>query len=261
MSLFKRGTIWWSYFYRDGTRYQQSTGTANRREAELIEAKLKAEVTNRRFQIVQVDSQITVGDLATRFLASNAVRDHHPYRLRMLLPFFGDIPVVRLTKPLTEEFRKRRQAEDSVKDATVNRDLSTLRHVLYWAVTEHLLVANPLARLRLPRERRTMKPVLSVAEEQLLLPAAPAHLRRMIIAALDTGMRHGEITSQRWEDIDLSRKLLFVSHRRRRTGRAGKSRSPAGYSICLRPAPSRTGSPSITWAGRSTTSGGAGSCR
>jgi len=59
-----------------------------------------------------------------------------------------------------------------------------------------------------------------VAEEQLLLGSAKDHLRVMVIAALDTGMRRGEITSQRWEDIDFSRKLLFVT----------RSKTPEGES-------------------------------
>ena len=42
----------------------------------------------------------------------------------------------------------------------------------------------------------------------------------MIVAALDTGMRRGEITSQRWEDIDFPRKLLFVT----------RSKTPEGES-------------------------------
>src|SRR5262249_28074528 len=53
VSLFKRGDVWWSYFYRDGIRHQYSTGASNRRQAETIEAKLKEEVNNKRFQIVQ----------------------------------------------------------------------------------------------------------------------------------------------------------------------------------------------------------------
>jgi hypothetical protein len=70
------------------------------------------------------------------------------------------------------------------------------------------------------RERRIRRQVLSVAEEILLLAAAKDHLRAMIIAALDTGMRRGEITSQLWEDIDFSRKLLFVT----------RSKTPEGES-------------------------------
>ena len=196
MSLFKRGSVWWSYFYEDGIRHQSSTGTSNRRQAETIEAKLKEEVTNQRFQIVKADPAMTFGELAARFIASGSVRPHHLYHLKFLLPFFSETPVLRLTKSLTDEFRKQRQAGSSTKDATVNRDLSVLRHILYWGVDEQLLLTNPLARLRMARERRIRRQVLSVAEEISLLAAAKGHLRAMIIAALDTGMRRGEITSQ-----------------------------------------------------------------
>jgi len=95
-----------------------------------------------------------------------------------------------------------------------------LRHILYWGVDEQLLLANPLARLKMARERRIRRQVLSVTEEILLLAAAKDHLRAMIIAALDTGMRRGEITSQRWEDIDFSRKLLFVTRSKTPEGEA-----------------------------------------
>jgi len=221
VSLLKRGDVWWSYFYKDGIRHQYSTGTANRRQAETIEAKKKEEVNARRFQIVEADPNMTFGALAARFIASGSVRPHHIYHLKFLLPCFSDIPVLRLTKSLAEEFRRvRKNFNPSIKDATINRDLSVLRHILYWAVDEQLLVANPLARMKMARERRTRRQVLSVAEERMLLGAAKDHLYAMIIAALDTGMRRGEITSQRWEDVDFSQKVLFVT----------RSKTPEGES-------------------------------
>ena len=66
MSLFKRGSVYWSYFYLDGVRHQASTGTANRRQAETIEAKLREEANAQRFQVVQADPRTTVGELAAR---------------------------------------------------------------------------------------------------------------------------------------------------------------------------------------------------
>jgi integrase len=212
VSLFKRGNVWWSYFYEEGIRHQSSTGTSNRRQAETIEAKLKEEVNNRRFQIVQTDPDMKFGELAACFIASGTVRPHHLYHLKFLLPFFSETAALRVTKSLTDEFRRQRHSGNTIKDATINRDLSVLRHILYWAVDEQLLAANPLARMKMVRERRTRRQVLSIAEEQLLLGAAKDHLRAMTVAALDTGMRRGEITSQRWEDVDFSRKLLFVTH-------------------------------------------------
>jgi integrase len=213
VSLLKRGNVWWAYIYRDGIRHQSSTGTSNRRQAEIIEAKLKEEVNKRRFQIVETDPNMRFGELSARFIASGSVRPHHIYHLKFLLPFFSEFPVLRITKSLADDFRKARQHHNpSIRDATINRDLSVLRHILYWAVDEQLLTANPLARMKMARERRTRRQVLSVAEEQLLLVAAKNHLCAMTIIALDTGMRRGEITSQRWEDVDFSQKVLFVTH-------------------------------------------------
>jgi integrase len=221
VSLLKRGDVWWSYFYKDGIRHQYSTGTANRRQAETIEDKLKADINNQRFQIVEPDRQMTFGELAERFSASGSVRKHHKYHLKFLLPCFSDIAVLRLTKSLADEFRRvRKEQNPAIKDATINRDLSVLRHVLYWAVDEQLLAQNPLARMKMARERRTRRQVLSIAEEQVLLGSAKGHLRTMIVAALDTGMRRGEITSQQWEDVDFSRRLLAVT----------RSKTPEGES-------------------------------
>jgi len=122
---------------------------------------------------------------------------------------------------MADEFRcLRRATNPAIKDATINRDLSVLRHILYWGLDEQFIPTNPLARLKMARERRTRRQVLSVAEEDLLVPAATGHLHAMILMALDTGMRRGEITSQRWEDIDFTRRLLFVT----------RSKTPEGES-------------------------------
>jgi integrase len=218
LSLWKRGNIYWAYFYVDGVRRQESTGTTNRRKAEVILQRLKEEANDRRFQLVEMDPDITFGDIAARFVGSGVARPHHLYHLKLLLPYFGNYPVLQITKNSAAEYRRSRMRGKTIKDATVNRDLSVLRHLLYWATDENLIAANPLARMRLERERKIRRHVISLAEEQRLLEAAPEHLQRIIVAALDTGMRRGEITQQRWEDLDLARRLLFVT----------KSKTPEG---------------------------------
>ena len=217
----KRGNVWWVYLYRDGSRFQYSTGTGNRKRAEKIEDKLKQEMNDRRFQLVEADPTMTFGALAARFVASGSVRPHHLYHLKFLLPYFCDFPVLRITKSSADEFRKARHTRNpAIKDATINRDLSVLRHVLYWAVDEQLLAANPMTRMKMARERRIRRQILSLAEEVLLLGVAKGHLRAMIFIALDTGMRRGEVTSQRWEDVDFSQKILSVTHSKTPEGEA-----------------------------------------
>lgn len=214
MTLYKRGNIFWSYFYIDGVREQHSTGTGNRRNAETIERKLKEDANLRRHRVdaVDIDPDVTFGEVSALFIANAGPKPFHLGRLKHLLPFFADLPVLRITKATVREYREERlRNKKTLTEATLNRDAAVLRHILYWAVDEGLLMANPLSRLRLVRERRVKRSVLGLTEEEKLLAAAPEHLQRMILAALYAGLRRGEVLNQVWEDIDFDRRVLSVT--------------------------------------------------
>ncbi len=171
MSLWKRGGVWWSYMYRDGIRHSRSTGTGNRREAERIEQKFKDELNTATHQLPRLDLQMPFAVLAGRFLAEGAPKPYHRGRLKVLLPFFGEIAIGSFTKNLAIRYRQYRHSKRTLTETTVNRDLECLRHILFWAVDEGLLPTNPLSRMRLERERKKKRPVLSLPEEELLLTA------------------------------------------------------------------------------------------
>jgi integrase len=220
MSLYKRGGVYHSYVWQDGVRYQKSTGTANRQKAQLIDQRFKVELNLQRHQIRQPTPHMTFGEVAARFLAEGTPRAYHVDRLKLLLPFFSECAVGSVHKGMVREYRARRHAAKQVSDTTINRDIEALRHILYWAVEEGFLPSNPLSHVPMERERRKPRPVLSVAEENPLLAAAAPHLKPIIIAALDTGMRRGEILHERWEHVDLGRQLLFVTRAKTAEGEA-----------------------------------------
>ena len=99
-----------------------------------------------------------------------------------------------------------------LSETTINRDIEVIRHLLFWAVDEGFIPANPIARIRMVRERRKRRSVMPVAEETKLLLSCAIHLVAIVILALDTGMRRGELLHQCWEDVDFDRRLLFVTH-------------------------------------------------
>ncbi len=220
MSLFKRGKVYWSYVWVDGVRHARSTETSNRRLAEQIDQQHREELRLRGTQFPNLKPDMRFAELAGRFLNEGSPKEWHQDRLKVLLPFFANHEIGRITKGLIRQYRQRRHAEKQLTETTVNRDIECLRHILYWAVDEGILPANPIARIRLERERRKKKPVLSPAEEALLLAAAAPHLRDITIFALDTGMRRGEILNQRWEDVDFPRRLLYVTHSKTPEGEA-----------------------------------------
>jgi len=121
------------------------------------------------------------------------------------------VPIGRITKSMTADYRRHRHAAKTVTDTTINRDLQALRHMLFWAVDEGLLQSNPLSRLRLVQERGKPRSILALEDEGRLLAAAAPHLRQLIVASLDTGMRRGELFHQLWEHVDFNRKLLSVT--------------------------------------------------
>lgn len=220
MALYKRGSVYWSYVRIDGVRYAKSTGTGNRREAEQIDQRFKNELNLKRQGIRQLAPDKLFAELAALFLASGTPKPYHIDRLKLLLPYFGATPIGRIYRGMTEDYRRHRHAEKNITDTTINRDLEALRHILFWAVDEGFLSANPVSRMRLVTERRKPRLILSLADERLLLAAAAPHLRQIITLAVDSGMRRGEILNQIWEHIDFTRQLLYVTRSKTAGGEA-----------------------------------------
>jgi len=211
MTLYKRGNVYWAYVYQDGVRHAKSTGTANRRQAGLIEQRFRDELNLKREGMSELAPEMTFAELAARFLAEGDPRPYHLDRLKVLLPYWGEVLIGRITKGQARDYRRARHAAKKVSDSTINRDLEALRHMLFWAIDEGIITQNPLTRMRLVTERRKPRIMVNLEEEQKLLAAAAPHLRSIIVAALDAGLRRSEILKQRWEHIDLTRRLLYVT--------------------------------------------------
>lgn len=211
MNLFKRGNVWWVYVQIDGVRSHKSTGTGNRRQAETIGKSFEDELNIRRHNLPAFQPEMTFDELAARFIGEGLAKPYSLERLKHVLPFFGEYALVKIDKAAVRRYRQQRHAASEITIATANRDVGVLRHMMYFAVEEGFITSNPLARMRMERERRTKKPILSYREETALFTGSAVHIQRIIIAALDTGMRRGEILGQRWEDIDLDNRVLYVS--------------------------------------------------
>jgi integrase len=211
MSLMKRGHVYWMFLNRNGRRYQKSTGTNNFRQAMKIEQRFREELNMKDHQLVEPRPEMTVVELYVLFRSEGDCKAWHIDRMKVLLPYWGATAIGRIHKSMVVDYRRRRHAAKTVTDTTINRDLEALRHILFWAVDEGLLTANPLKGMHLVAERRKPRSILGFDEESKLLSAAAPHLRSIIIMALDTGMRRGELTHQLWEHLDFNRNLLFVT--------------------------------------------------
>ncbi|GJE03331.1 integrase [Methylobacterium isbiliense] len=104
----------------------------------------------------------------------------------------------------------------AVAPATVVRELNTISHAIDTARREwgvHL-AQNPCKLVRRPALPRGRTRRLEGNEEQILLAAADAgrvrYLRPLIVLAIETGMRRGELLSLRWEHVDLEQRVAHL---------------------------------------------------
>src|ERR1022692_2827413 len=108
MTLWKRGSLYWTLVWFEGKRYAKSTGTGNRRKALRIDEQYKEELALARNFPNKLQPDMTFGELAARFLAEAGPKPHHIDRLKILLPFFADIPIGQISRAVVRDYRKYR---------------------------------------------------------------------------------------------------------------------------------------------------------
>ncbi|MEN8729166.1 MAG: tyrosine-type recombinase/integrase, partial [Desulfuromonadales bacterium] len=99
--------------------------------------------------------------------------------------------------------------------ATVSRYLSALSHAFTIAVNEwNWLEHNPVAKVKKPAESRGRIRFLDDEERKALLNACQESTNKdlypIVVLALSTGMRQGEILTLKWKDVDFQRKQLVL---------------------------------------------------
>ena len=131
-------------------------------------------------------------------------------------------PLPQLNAAAIAEYRDRRLA--SVKPATLKRQLNIVKHACATAEREWdwLSPLSLLQRVTLPKNTEHVVRRITVTDEQTLINAAKEsrtkNLSELLILAIETAMRRGELLALEWQDIDFERRELLI--RRSKTGRS-----------------------------------------
>jgi integrase len=164
----------------------------------------------------------TLADLVERQLEH--VQLHRPSdeaRQRAMLGWWKDRLGERtlsaiVTQPaLLSDARDALMTEEGMSPATVNRYLSALSGAFKNALKEwHWVRDNPVRNITKPSEPRGRVRYLDDTERARLLDACRASdykpLYLIVLFALTTGMRRGELFGLRWRDVDLERRMAVL---------------------------------------------------
>jgi integrase len=102
---------------------------------------------------------------------------------------------------------RRKQVSGSI----VNRELALLKHMFNLAINWDLYAGlNPIRKVKFFQEVTQGFRVLHPEEETRLLKHATPAIQDIIIYALNTGCRIGEIFALRWQNVDFEKELINV---------------------------------------------------
>ena len=216
MGLYRRpqGKFWWMNFMYHGRQIRRSTGTADRRLAEKVLGKVGSQIVEGRFFETLEETTRTFEELMERYLSEHAAKKSQPRHYRgyanSLTAFFGGRSLAEITPKLIVEYKNSRYAA-GLKPASINRELASLKKAFNLAVREwEWCRDNPVSRVSMERENNQRDRWLSVEEETQLLQACAPWLHDLVIFALHTGMRMGEILELTWRGADVSRRTVMV---------------------------------------------------
>ncbi len=223
MGVFKRGRYWWISYSYEGRTIRESTRTPEKKLAMRVLAKRQTAIFEDRFDIHEAKHRPQFSDFAKEYLETYSKinktpqshrRDHTS--IKNLNNHFGNYRLNEI-KPMLIEQYKRKRLEAGRMPATINRELACMKHMYTIAVRNEIARSNPVKMVRFLREDNVIQRVLSRSDEEKLLEFAKPSIKRVVICALETGMRLSEILNLLWKDVDMNNSTITV--RKTKTGR------------------------------------------
>jgi integrase len=124
-----------------------------------------------------------------------------------LVPFFGKTPINGISSLKIEQYKAKKSAQ-GLSAKTVNNHLTVLNKCLKIAKAWLELDNVPVIKwLKVPPQKYDF---LSPKEGQSLLDHAQGIWREMILLAMKTGLRYGELRALVWSDINWNARILTV---------------------------------------------------
>lgn len=208
-SIRKKGDLQWHVQIRRKGYPNQTKTFSTRADAERWAKIIESEMERGVF-VSRTESEATlIGDVLSRYeqeiLPSKRGRESDKSRLKTLRAAFGAYKLASLTSTQVAMYRDARL--EVVGPQSVIHEVNLLNRVLKAATIDWGIALPgglPTALVRKPtkphgRDRRVSEEEL----QRILKVTESAELRTIVILAIETAMRRGELASLRWKDIDL----------------------------------------------------------
>lgn len=222
----KKGTYWMRFRFA-GRFVHESTRTANKTLARDAERQRRHELAETFNGVQKRTLPPTVSQASKRWIDKRAglaagTRETYEAALVHVRAKLGTLLVCDITARHIADYQKKRIA-DGAAGATVNKEVACISSIL----GDHGVWARIRRDVKRVPENEEAGRALEPAEERMLLEKTAAAgeyqgkwtpLYTVSVLALNTGMRHKEIRTLRWKDIDLESGVLRVAESKTKSG-------------------------------------------
>ncbi|MDA2920745.1 site-specific integrase [Desulfobacterota bacterium AH_259_B03_O07] len=227
MAVYKKNNRWYiDYYQPDGKRKREVVTIqgvdpkhVNRQDAHKALSIRKAQIAEGKFEIAHTKKPILFDKFVERYLEYSKANKRSWTRdvvsSKSLLKTFGGKNLGQINSWLVEKYKVERSKEISryrrlITKSSVNREIACLKHMFTKAIEWGLITSSPARNVKLFRVQPNKLRVLSNEEFQNIYNEASEFLRPILLFALNTGMRQGEILKLRWDDINLNQEYINV---------------------------------------------------
>lgn len=143
-----------------------------------------------------------------------------------LVPFLGRDRLNKISDYRLRQYRKHR-TDEGASQATINRELSTLSHLLKQAASKDWgwMKQDDLPKIPKEPEARKKIRVLTPEQRKRLLSAAAADQNErawlFVLFGLNASMRHSEIVARRYDEVDFENCVIWINK-----AKAGERQQP-----------------------------------
>jgi integrase len=211
MAVFKKQGVYWIDYYVNGRRKRERIGP-DKRLAETVLKKRQVAIAEGKYLDKRRVPRCTFHELAALYLTW--ARTHHQgfaptqSRVKRLQAAFGPYQLKAITPLMVDTYLAKRANER--KPASVNKESKLLHHLFKKGMEWGQSIENPVTHVRPLRVNNRRLRYLSQEEMGRLLTVADACLRPMVITALHTGLRRGEMFALTWPEVDFRHGVVRV---------------------------------------------------
>jgi integrase len=225
--------------YRDPTGRIRSAGTfTSEREARHAARRAESSVEsgawfNRTAGKVTFRAYVEETWWPSRHLEISTKAGYRANLDRHFLPYFGDLPMAKILPSTVQGWVTQAVADGLSARSTVKYHVM-LHSIFKRAVRDRVIAFNPCADTELPKVIARKTRMVSPEEFDRVLAAVPARWQPLVLTAIETGMRWGELIALRPRHIDFLRRTITVEET---IVEVSKKLSPTGERMIVKPYP------------------------